>query len=262
MPDKKRNTDLTQESGISLPINPLLRELIESAREQTARSVNSGLVMMYWQIGKRIREDVLNNERAEYGKEIVQTLSRQLTAEYGKGFSNKGLWRMLQFAEVFENSEIVATLSRQLSWSHFTQLIPIEDRLKREFYAEMCRVERWSTRTLRHKIGHLLYERTAVAKKPDELIEQDITTLRDEDRLTPDMVFRDPYFLDFLGLSGRHVEKDVEDAILKELEASFLRWELTLPLSLAKNGSQLTTKITTSTCSFITGVCDALLLSS
>ena len=109
-----------------------------------------------------------------------------------------------------------------MSWSHFVELIPLEDGLKRDFYAELCRAERWSVRTLRHKIGHLLYERTAVAKKPDAVIAQDIAALRDEDRLTPDMVFRDPYFLDFLGLTGHHVENDVEEAILRELEAFIL----------------------------------------
>jgi predicted nuclease of restriction endonuclease-like (RecB) superfamily len=199
-----------------------IRQLIETARQQTARAVNSALVGMYWHIGRRIREDVLKNDRAEYGKQIVQTLSAQLTTEYGRGFTEKGLWRMVQFAEVFSDEQIVAALSRQLSWSHFIELIPLDDPLKRDFYAEMCRVERWSVRTLRHKIGHLLYERTAVSKKPVDLIEQDITTLRDEDRLTPDMVFRDPYFLDFLGLSGQHSEKDVEQAILRELQAFIL----------------------------------------
>ncbi len=183
-----------------------LKKLIEAAREQTARAVNSTLVTMYWEIGKRIREDVLQNERAEYGKEIVQTLSAQLTAEFGRGFTEKGLWRMVQLAEAFPDIEIVAALSRQLSWSHFVELIPLEDSLKRDFYAEMCRVERWSVRTLRHKIGHMLYERTAVSKKPETLITRDIAALRDEDRMTPDLVFRDPYFLDFLGLSGQHVE--------------------------------------------------------
>jgi len=199
-----------------------IRQVIEAAREHTAQAVNSTLVMMYWQIGKRVRQDVLGNERAEYGKEIVQTLSTQLTAEYGKGFTEKALWRMMQFAEVFLDADIVATLSRQLSWSHFVGLIPLDTSLKRDFYTEMCRVERWSVRTLRHKIGHLLYERTAVAKKPEELIADDIAALRDEDRLTPDMVFRDPYFLDFLGLNGFHSEKDVEAAILRELEAFIL----------------------------------------
>jgi predicted nuclease of restriction endonuclease-like (RecB) superfamily len=199
-----------------------IRSLIESAREQTARAVNSRLVIMYWQIGRRIRQDVLGNERAEYGLEIVQTLSAQLTAEYGQGFGRRSLFRMLRFAEYFEEEQIVSALSTQLSWSHFVEILSIEDQLKREFYAEMCRVERWSIRTLRHKIGHLLYERTAVAKKPEALIKHDLAALRDEDRLTPDMVFRDPYFLDFLGLTGHHVEKDLEDAILRDLEAFIL----------------------------------------
>ena len=199
-----------------------VRELIEAAREQTARAVNSTLVAMYWQIGKRIREDVLQNQRAEYGKEIVESLSARLTGEYGRGFGRRNLEQMVRFAEVFPDERIAQTLSAQLSWSHFVELIPLEDSLKRDFYAEMCRVERWSVRTLRHKIGHLLYERTAVSKKPDMLIAKDITALRDDDRLTPDMVFRDPYFLDFLGLSGQHVEQDVEDAILRELETFIL----------------------------------------
>jgi predicted nuclease of restriction endonuclease-like (RecB) superfamily len=96
---------------------------------------------------------------------------------------------MMSFAAGFPDERIVAALSQQLSWSHFIELIPLKDGLKRDFYAEMCRIERWSVRTLRHKIDHLLYERTAVAKKPDLLIKQDIAALRDEDRLTLDMIF-------------------------------------------------------------------------
>jgi predicted nuclease of restriction endonuclease-like (RecB) superfamily len=199
-----------------------LRQLIEAAREQTAHAVNSTLVTMYWQIGKRIREDVLRGERASYGDEIVSALSRQLTAEYGRGFTRANLFHMIRFAEVFPDEEIVSALRRQLSWTHFKELIYLDDALKREFYAELCRVEHWSTRTLRHKISHLLYERTAVSKRPETLIAKEIATLRDEDRLTPDMVFRDPYFLDFLGLSGQHAEQDVEDAIVRELEAFIL----------------------------------------
>ena len=160
-----------------------VRRLIATTKEQTARIVNSGLVMMYWFIGRRIQQDVLKNERAEYGKEILQTLSEKLTEEFGRGFSRANLSSMLRFAEVFPTEQIVLSLSAQLSWSHFVELIPLEEKLKREFYAELCRVERWSVRTLRHKMGHLLYERTAVSKKPDALIEQDITALRDEDRL-------------------------------------------------------------------------------
>ncbi len=199
-----------------------LRTLIETARDQVARTVNSTLVGLYWHVGKRIREDVLGNDRADYGKQIVQTLSGKLTAEYGRGFDRSSLSRMMRFAEVFPDERIVAALSQQLSWSHFVEILPLQDRLKRDFYAEMCRIERWSVRTLRHKIDYLMFERTAVAKKPEKLIEQDLAALRDEDRMTPDLVFRDPYFLDFLGLTGQYAEKDMEQAILRELEAFIL----------------------------------------
>jgi predicted nuclease of restriction endonuclease-like (RecB) superfamily len=131
-------------------------------------------------------------------------------------------YRMIQFAEFFPDVQIVSALSTQLGWSHFIELLSIDDTLKRDFYAELCRLERWDVRTLRHKIGHLLFERTAVSKKPDELIAHDLAALRDEDRMTPDVVFRDPYFLDFLGLTGTYAEKDVEQAILRELEAFIL----------------------------------------
>jgi predicted nuclease of restriction endonuclease-like (RecB) superfamily len=201
---------------------PDIRTLIEQAREHVARTVNSALVGLHWQIGKRIREDVLHEQRAGYGEEIVSTLSAQLTAEYGRGFGRRNIFRMMQFAECFPDERIVSALSAQLGWSHFVELLSVENQVKRDFYAEMCRVERWSVRTLRHKIGRLLFERTAVAKKPEKLIEQDLAALRDEDQMTPDLVFRDPYFLDFLGLAGTYAEKDVEQAILRELEAFIL----------------------------------------
>jgi len=231
MPKARKITPRTPTSSPAPPVLAVaadrllgdVRALIEAAREQTARAVNSALVSLYWHIGTRIRQDILREKRAGYGEEIVATLSRQLTAEFGRGYTEKGLRRMIQFAESFPDGEIVAALSRELSWSHLVELIPLEDRLKRDFYAEMCRVERWSVRTLRHKIAHLLYERTALSKKPDEVIARDIAALRDEDRITPDLVFRDPYFLDFLGLTaGTYSEKDVEAAILRELEAFIL----------------------------------------
>ena len=231
MPKARKITPRTPTSSPAPPVLAVaadrllgdVRALIEAAREQTAREVNSALVGLYWHIGIRIRQDILREKRAGYGEEIVATLSRLLTAEFGRGYTEKGLRRMIQFAESFPDGEIVATLSRELSWSHFVELIPLEDRLKRDFYAEMCRVERWSVRTLRHKVAHLLYERTALSKKPDEVIARDIAALRDEDRITPDLVFRDPYFLDFLGLTaGTYSEKDVEAAILRELEVFIL----------------------------------------
>jgi predicted nuclease of restriction endonuclease-like (RecB) superfamily len=199
-----------------------IRTLIEAARQQVSRAVNSTMVALYWHIGKRIREEILGGQRAEYGEQIVQSLSGQLALEYGRGFGRRNLFRMIQFAEYFPEEGIVSALSAQLSWSHFVELLSIENQLKRDFYAEMCRLERWSVRTLRHKIDHLLFERTAVAKKPEKLIELDLAALRDEDRLTPDLVFRDPYLLDFLGLTGSYSEKDVEQAVLRELEAFIL----------------------------------------
>lgn len=225
---RKSKNELTKAKTVSAPALPSkrlvndLRRLIEESREQISRTVNCALVYLNWNIGKRIREEILEIRRAEYGEQIIVTLSQQLTAEYGKGFDRTNLTRMVKFAEFFPDGEIVATLSQQLSWSHFRELLPLDDPLKRDFYAEMCRLERWSVRTLRNKIDRLLYERTAVSKKPEALIEQDLAGLRDEDRLTPDMVFRDPYFLDFLGLSGGYVERDVEDAILRELESFIL----------------------------------------
>lgn len=199
-----------------------VRSMIEQSREGVARTINAGMTLLYWRIGKRIQTEVLGNERAEYGKEILQTLSAKLKDEFGSGFSQRNLSYMVNFAEVFSAPEIVATLSRQLGWSHFKEIIPLKDDLAREFYAEMCRIERWSVRTLRAKIDSMLYERTAISKKPEEVARAELASLRAEDKLTPDLVFRDPYILDFLGLKDRYLEKDLEGAILRELESFLL----------------------------------------
>ncbi|HJH32781.1 MAG TPA: DUF1016 domain-containing protein [Methanosarcinaceae archaeon] len=199
-----------------------IRELIESTKSGFAEAANTMLVTLYWNIGKRIKIDVLGNERAQYGKEIVSALSRQLTIEYGTGFSEKNLRHMIHFAETYPDEQIVSALKRQLSWSHFKDIIYINDELKRDFYAEICRVERWSTRTLHAKIQGMLYERTAISKKPAQLARQELESLRDEDRMTPDLVFRDPYLLDFLGLADTYSERDLESAILVELERFLL----------------------------------------
>lgn len=199
-----------------------IRELILAARESVAQTVNAGLTMLYWQIGNRIRREILKEKRAEYGEEIVHALSAQLEAEFGRGFGEKNLRRMMQFAEHFPDTKIVATLSRQLGWSHFKEIIPMADALSRDFYAEMCRIERWSVRTLRARIQSMLFERTALSRKPEKTIENDLKLLREENRLTPDLVFRDPYFLDFLGLKDTYAEKDLEAAILREMESFIL----------------------------------------
>lgn len=224
---KIENNLVTYSGGkrIDQPLTRLLediRVLISSTRTKVAQTVNLGLVMLNWHIGKRIREDVLSKERAEYGKQIISTLSHQLTKEYGSGFTRDSLFRMVLFAERFPKKEIVATLSQQLGWSHFVEIISFKDPLQRDFYAEMCRIERWSVRTLRKKIDGMLYERTALSKKPAKLVALELKKLRDEDKLAPDLVFRDPYFLDFLGLKGTYQEKDIESAILREMESFIL----------------------------------------
>jgi len=199
-----------------------VRSMILQTREDVAHIVNSGITLLYWRIGKRIQTEVLGHERAEYGKEILQTLSAKLISEFGQGFSQRNLRYMVTFAEIFPEVGIVAALSRQLGWSHFKELLPLDTPLQRDFYAEMCRVERWSVRTLRKKIGSMLYECTAISKKPEGVAKTEIAALRSEDRLTPDLIFRDPYILDFLGLKDRYLEKGLEDAILREMEAFLL----------------------------------------
>ena len=198
-----------------------IRALIDSARSQVARAVNSGMVMLYWNVGRRIRQDILKEKRAEYGAQILPTLSAKLVPEYGQGFGRRNLWRMVRFAEVFPDPKIVSTLWTQLSWSKFREIIALKDPLKRDFYAEMCRLERWDVRTLHKKISDLLFERTALSKKPAELARREVAALREQDQLTPDLVFHDPIMLDFLRLKDAYSEKDLESAILRELE-SFL----------------------------------------
>jgi predicted nuclease of restriction endonuclease-like (RecB) superfamily len=199
-----------------------LRRLIAETRQGIAQTVNSGLVALYWNIGARIRTEMLKEARAEYGLKIVHALSAQLSAEYGDGFSEKSLRHMVRFAEAFPEEQIVSALRRQLSWTHFKQIIYLDDPLRREFYAEMCRIEQWSTRTLEAKINGMLFERTALSKKPGELAMRELKTLREKDKLSPDMVFRDPYFLDFLGLKDAFSEKDLESAILRDIEKFIL----------------------------------------
>jgi predicted nuclease of restriction endonuclease-like (RecB) superfamily len=163
-----------------------LSKLIVDARRQIAAAVNFGLTALYWRIGKRIQQEVLGSERGGYGEQIV------------------------------------VTASRQLSWSHFSALLPLSQPFQREFYAEMCRIEGWSVRTLRERIDSMLYERTALSKQPAALIQQELALLRSRGDVTPSLILKDPYVLDFLGLSDRFLERDLEEAILRELETFLL----------------------------------------
>ncbi|MBL8423002.1 MAG: DUF1016 family protein [Candidatus Accumulibacter phosphatis] len=198
-----------------------LRELIQSARQRIATVANSTTTLLYWHLGRRLLAESLQDERAPYGKRILASVSRELTVEFGQAFSLRSLYRAIQFCQGFTNQEIVSTLSTQLSWSHFIELLPLKDPLARDFYAEMCRIERWDVRTLRQKIGGMLFERTALSKKPQDVIAAEIGRLRDG-QMSPDIVFRDPYLLDLLGLKGAYSERDLESAILREIEGVLL----------------------------------------
>ena len=218
-------TALAKSAPKRVPSDPLLtdlRQMIAEAREQVARTVNSGLTLLCWHIGTRIRRDLLKEKRAEYGKKIVQAVAAQLTLEFGRGYRRRNLFQMVRFAEVFPDLQNVQAVPAQLSWTHLVEIIRLEDPLKRDFYTEMCRIERWSTRTLEKKIGGMLFERTALSKRPAKLAAMELKALREEDTLTPDLVFRDPYFLDFLGLKDTYAEKDLEAAVLREMESFML----------------------------------------
>jgi predicted nuclease of restriction endonuclease-like (RecB) superfamily len=199
-----------------------LRTLIHAARTRFATAANAELTILYWRIGRRLLDENLSDGRADYGQRILVTVSQQLEREFGKGFSYSGLTRMVRFAELFPEERIVVSLTQVLSWTHILALLPLKDHLAREFYAEMCRVERWSVRTLRQKIAGMLFERTALSKNSEELIRQELASLRDDGRMSPELVFRDPYLLDFLGLSGAYSERDLETAILREMERFLL----------------------------------------
>ena len=199
-----------------------IRGLIEQSRQQLASAVNSALTQLYWRIGQRIRSEVLQGERAAYGEQIVSALARQLSSDYGRGFAEKNLRHMLRFVEAYPDEAIVSTLSRQLAWSHFLEIIYLSDALARDFYAQMCAQERWSVRRLRERKDTQLFERTALSKQPAALLAQELATLRQTGEVKPALVLKDPYVLDFLGLQDRYLEKDLEDAILRELEGFLL----------------------------------------
>lgn len=195
-----------------------IKQLIEQSRQHVAVVVNSAMSMLYWQVGKRINDEILQNERAGYGKEIVVSLARQLELEYGKGWGEKHLRHCLRIAETIPDNSILYAVSRELSWTHLRSIIYIDDPLKRSFYIEICKHEKWSTRVLQERINSMLYERTAISKKPELTIQNDLELLKNEQQISPDLVFRDPYFLDFLGLKDSYSEKDLETSILVELQ--------------------------------------------
>lgn len=185
--------------------------LVEQSKQQITVQVNSTLTLLFWHVGNRINEFVLQHERAEYGKQIVVTLSRQLVERYGINFEERNLRRMLQFAEQFSDFSIVSTLSPQLSWSHFVTLLPLKKQEEKLFYANKISEERWSVRSLRKQIETKAYERTLVANTQLPIQIEETQNL-----------FKDPYLLDFLALKDDYLEKNLEEAILSELEKFIL----------------------------------------
>ena len=195
-----------------------IKSLVISSKQQVAQTINSTLTLLHWNIGKRIRTELLKSSRADYGSEIVTNLSKELTESFGRGWSKRQLHHCVRFAELYPDVSIVHSLSAQLNWTHLKHIIAIDDALKRSFYIELCRLEKWSYRQLQDRIRSMLYERTAISRKPEETIKHDLELLKNDRTVSPDLIFKDPYILDFLGLSDTYSEKDLESAILVELQ--------------------------------------------
>lgn len=185
--------------------------LIEQSKRHIASQANSTLTLLFWQIGKRINDEILQNKRADYGKQILSTLSTKLVLSYGRSFSERNLRRMIQFSEQFSDLNIVSPLATQLSWSHFSELLALKSNEARMFYALKSKEEKWSRRELRYQIERKAYERQEIANI--QLIDAQSDLLN---------VFKDPYILDFLNLKNTYLENDLEKAILHELEAFIL----------------------------------------
>lgn len=202
------------------PLEPLhaeLRDLIAASRQRLAATVNAELTLLYWRIGQRLATEVLGGERARYGAQLMDRLGERLAQEFGRGFESKNLRRMVQFAQAFADSEIVASLMRQLSWTHFLQLLPLKTDPARRFYAWQCMAERWSVRELHRQIERKAFERSEIAGAQGTAL-----TAPEAPEAAPGVVFKDPYFLDFLGLRQGHDEANLETAILRQLEAFIL----------------------------------------
>jgi predicted nuclease of restriction endonuclease-like (RecB) superfamily len=193
-------------------------DLIDQTRHFVAKTVNQELTLLYWNIGKNINDEILKNDRADYGKKIILGLSQDLQNKYGTGFSKRNLYSFIKLSTVFQDITIMQTLSAQLSWSHLYSIINIENQIKREFYIQMTVHERWSVRTLQERIDSMLFERTAISKKPEQTIVNELKALETDKKISPDLAFRDPYFLDFLGLHDSYSEKDLESSILAQLQ--------------------------------------------
>ena len=194
-----------------------VQEIINTTRNRVAINLNSESTLMYWSIGNYVNTELKEKGKITYGSKIVATLSQQLSKTYGKGYSYTAVTRMCKIASTFDE-KIIATLSQQLSWSHLIELNSIEDSLKRDFYIQLSVFESWGVRTLREKVDKMLFERTAISQKPEDVIKSTLNKLGEDKILNPDLVFRNTYILDFMDLPQVYSEKDLENALLKNLE--------------------------------------------
>jgi predicted nuclease of restriction endonuclease-like (RecB) superfamily len=199
-----------------------IKRFIESSKQKVLVKVNTELILLYWGVGTRLSKHVLGNQRAGYGKEIVKRLSHKLVETFGKGWNDKTLWHCLRCAETFSKEQIVSAVRRQLSWTHIKTIAYLKNELQREFYLTMSTNERWSSRQLQERINSMLYERTAISKKPELVIQNDLELLRNNKEMTKDLTFKDPYILDFLGLQDTYSERDLEQSIIYQLQLFIL----------------------------------------
>ncbi|WOQ16367.1 PDDEXK nuclease domain-containing protein [Raineyella sp. W15-4] len=183
-------------------------EIVEQGRRVAASQVNATLTMTHWLVGRAISIHVLRNERAEYGKMIVATLGRKLTERYGSGYGRSNLNRMVAFFRTFSDHAATIALARQLSWSHIRELIPLKSDEARAFYAEAAAAKHLSVRELNAAIERKAYERREIANSQ---IPAGSAVPRD--------TFSDPLILDALGLHDTFLEKDLEAAILRDMQA-------------------------------------------
>lgn len=216
----KKEIKLDAEREVTLLSSTLhqeIRKLIHQAREHVAREYNSTQVLLNWMIGKRIDEEFFDSQRATYGDKVLENIANQLSLEYGRGYGKINLSRMLKLSRLFPTREIVSTLSKQLSWSHFVMVCAIDETLKRDFYTEMCRIQHWSVRDFKRQMDSMLYERTVISKEPEVVIKSSIDALKKNDSVSSNLVFKDPYFISFIGSSNYKSERDLEDLILDNI---------------------------------------------
>lgn len=195
-----------------------IKEILTSARNKVYSAANSAMVHAYWNIGKSIVEQQGNDNRAEYGKQLIEELSARLTCDFGKGFTPTNLRYMRQFYLMFP---IHHALRDELSWTHYRMIMKVEDEDARNFYVDECVKSNWSTRQLERQINSFYYQRL-LSSQDKEAVSAEITGL--EPGKTPEDVIHDPYVLEFLGLkqSDDFYESDLEQALINELQKFLL----------------------------------------